>query len=122
MEEGHDFLGIFARLVKASKAIESVVPFAKDDKLGYLTSCPTNIGTGMRASVHVTIPYLGQDKEQLNMLLNRYNLQMRGVHGEHSESPDHVYDISNKQRLGKGEADLLLEFYRGVQIILEKEE
>jgi arginine kinase len=121
MEEGHDLSGIFARLVKASKLIEKVVPFAKDDKLGYLTSCPTNIGTGMRASVHVTLPYLGQDQEQLKLMLNRYNLQMRGVHGEHSESPDHVYDISNKQRLGKGEAELLEEWYRGIQIILNKE-
>ena len=53
MQNGHDILDIFANLVKASETIEQIVPFAKDDDLGYLTSCPTNIGTGMRASVHV---------------------------------------------------------------------
>ena len=59
MEQGSDFASVFTRLARASEEIEKVVKFAHDERLGYLTSCPTNIGTGMRASVHIKLPNLG---------------------------------------------------------------
>ena len=96
MENGSDFVGIFARLARAAEEIEKVVAFAHDESLGYLTSCPTNIGTGMRASVHVSLPFLGNNMTLFKSLADAFNVQIRGIHGEHSESADHVYDISNK--------------------------
>ena len=121
MENGSDFVGIFARLARAAEEIEKVVAFAHDDTLGYLTSCPTNIGTGMRASVHVSLPYLGENMEMFQRIADFHNVQIRGIHGEHSESADHVYDISNKQRLGRSEVELVMDMHDGVKAILSEE-
>lgn len=118
MENGSDFVGIFARLARAAEEIEKVVAFAHDDALGYLTSCPTNIGTGMRASVHVSLPNLGKKMVMFQAMADSSNMQIRGIHGEHSESADHIYDLSNKQRLGKSEVQLVKEMYEGVMKIL----
>lgn len=48
-------------------------------------------------------------------------MQIRGIHGEHSESADHIYDISNKRRLGRSEAALVQDMYDGVKAMIEKE-
>ncbi len=48
-------------------------------------------------------------------------MQIRGIHGEHSESNDHIYDISNKRRLGRSEAELVQDMYNGVKAMIEKE-
>ena len=97
-------IGVYARVDKALRSLEnSGIKFAKDENLGYLTSCPTNIGTGLRASVHVKLPLLGKDMNKLKELAASKKLQIRGVDGEHSESRDSVFDISNTQRLGRTE-------------------
>ena len=92
--------------------------FAHTEELGYLTSCPTNLGTGLRASVHVHLPLLGERMDELKALAKEHNLQIRGIHGEHSESADHIYDISNSQRLGRSENELVRGWYYGVKEIL----
>lgn len=107
MQEGADIVEVFTRLARATEEIEKVVQFAHDENLGYLTSCPTNLGTGMRASVHAHLPNLGSKMPHFIKLADGYGLQIRGIHGEHSESADHIYDISNKQRLGKSEVELI---------------
>ena len=61
----------------------------------------------MRASVHIKLQNLSKDKIAFQALAEKFNLQIRGVHGEHSESVDGVYDISNKIRLGRSEKDLV---------------
>ena len=61
----------------------------------------------MRASVHIKLPNLSKDKIAFHALAEKFNLQIRGIHGEHSESVDGVYDISNKIRLGRSEKDLV---------------
>ena len=60
MQKGADILAVFKRLSDASTAIEAVAKFAHDDHLGYITSCPTNLGTALRASVHIKLPLLGK--------------------------------------------------------------
>ena len=55
------------------------------------------------------------------MIADIFNLQIRGIHGEHSESADHVYDISNKQRLGRSEIQLVEDMYTGIKAILDRE-
>lgn len=59
MQNGADIKAVFERLSKACAHIEKVAKFAHDDHLGFITSCPTNLGTGLRASVHVYLPNLG---------------------------------------------------------------
>ena len=64
MQNGADILAVFTRLSKACAHIEKVAKFSHDEHLGYITSCPTNLGTALRASVHIHMPYLGQNKEE----------------------------------------------------------
>ena len=62
MQPGANIRQVFARLVDAQEKIEKVAKFAYDDHLGYITSCPTNLGTAMRASVHIHLPLLSKEK------------------------------------------------------------
>ena len=89
--------------------------------MGYITSCPTNLGTALRASVHIRLPKLSKQWEKFEAIANEYHVQIRGIHGEHSESTDATYDISNKRRLGRSEKDLVQDMYNGVKAMIEAE-
>jgi arginine kinase len=65
------------------------------------------LGTALRASVHISLPLLGKQKEKFNKIADEYYVQIRGIHGEHTETDDGVFDISNKRRLGRSERDLV---------------
>jgi len=107
MQNGADIGAVFKRLSDAASCIEKVAKFSHDEHLGYITSCPTNLGTALRASVHIHLPNLGQDKAKFQAIADEYHVQIRGAHGEHTETDDHIYDISNKRRLGRSEVDLV---------------
>jgi hypothetical protein len=123
MQPGADILAVFTRLSIAAAEIEKKAKFAHDDHLGYITSCPTNLGTALRASVHIKLPCLGakENKAEFNKVADQFYVQIRGIHGEHSESDDGVYDISNKRRLGRSEVDLVQDMYNGVKAMIEAE-
>ena len=89
--------------------------------MGYITTCPSNLGTGLRASVHIKLPKLGQRKEEFESIASKYYVQIRGAHGEHTETTDHVYDISNLRRLGRSEVDLVQDMYNGVKAMIKRE-
>lgn len=120
MQQGADIAEVFTRLATALNHINSKVEFAFDPKLGYLTTCPTNLGTGMRASVHIKIPKLSAEPNFKEVCAD-LGLSIRGVHGEHSESEGGVYDISNKRRLGITEREIYEELYNGVKKLIELE-
>ncbi len=121
MQKGFNVKEVFGRLCRASTHIEKVAKFAHDEHLGYITSCPTNLGTALRASVHIKLPKLGVKKEEFEAIASKYFLQIRGIHGEHTETADHVYDLSNKRRLGRSETQLVQDMYDGVTALIEKE-
>lgn len=121
MQNGSDIGEVFERLSRAAGAIEKVAKFARDDHLGYITSCPTNLGTGLRASVHIKLPKLAKKKTELNAIAEKYYVDIRGIHGEHTETDDGVFDISNKRRLGRSEAELVQDMYNGVAAMISKE-
>ena len=121
MQPGADIKAVFDRLCRACEHIEKVVKFAFDERLGYITSCPTNLGTALRASVHIKLPKLGNQKDQFQAIADKYHVQIRGAHGEHTETDDHVYDISNKRRLGRSTVELVQDMYDGVKAMIEKE-
>lgn len=64
MQMGSNIRQVFERLSNAAAKIENVAKFANDEHLGYITSCPTNLGTGMRASVHIKLPKLAKQPDQ----------------------------------------------------------
>lgn len=72
MEKGANILSVFTRLSKAAKLLEDRAPFARDDHLGYIATCPTNLGTGLRASVHIKLPLLAKRKELMQAVANKY--------------------------------------------------
>ena len=121
MQPGADIGAVFSRLAIAASKIEEIARFAHDESLGYITSCPTNLGTALRASVHIKLPQLGTRMPEFEAIANKFHVQIRGIHGEHSESADHVYDISNKRRLGRSEVALVQDMYDGVKAMIEKE-
>ncbi len=121
MQMGGDIQTTFTRLANAVKQIEATVPFLYSQRLGYITSCPTNLGTAMRASVHIALPNLAQDMDRFKMITDQYRLQIRGLHGEHSESKGGVYDISNRRRLGITEVEAVQGMYDGVVALISAE-
>jgi len=121
MQKGGDVLEVFSRLVSAIKMLEKQVTFAYTEHLGYIASCPTNLGTSMRASVHIKLPNLGEDMPKFKAITERYNLQIRGVNGEHSKSEGGVYDISNSRRLGVTEVEAVQEMVDGVNALIDAE-
>lgn len=70
-------LQIYGRLLRGLNEIEDKIPFSHDDRLGYLTFCPTNLGTTIRASVLIRIPKLLAKKDILDDISKRHNLQVR---------------------------------------------
>lgn len=122
MQEGGNVGQVYGRLIAAVNKIGEELDFAHDCRLGFLTFCPTNLGTTIRASVHIKIPNLAVDKCKLDKLANCWNLQVRGTSGEHSETKGGVYDISNKRRLGLTEFQAVKEMYVGLQALIKEEE
>ena len=103
--------------------LDSALELAYDESLGYLTHCPTNLGTGMRASVMLFLPAL----KAANMIaslahqLSKIGLTMRGLYGEGSEPHGCLYQVSNQVTLGASEEDILHKLEEAVQSIIEKE-
>merc|ERR1711983_419166 len=128
MQKGGDVRGVFDRLARGIKAVgdsvkaESGKEFLLDPRLGYLHSCPTNLGTGMRASVHIDLP--GWTKEGLDALKKRceeLSLQPRGTRGESGGQTGCTYDISNKHRLGYSEVELVQTMIDGVNTLYDED-
>merc|ERR1711983_85907 len=128
MEKGGDVKNVFERLARGIEAVqksikeESDKDFLLSEKFGYLHSCPTNLGTGMRASVHVDLA--GWTKEGLPALKARceeLKLQPRGTRGESGGQTGITYDISNKHRLGYSEVELVQCMIDGVNTLYEED-
>jgi len=123
MQMGGDLGAVFRRLTNAVNEIEKRIPFSHHDRLGFLTFCPTNLGTTVRASVHIKVPKLAADYPKLEATAAKYNLQVRGTSGEHTAAIGGIYDISNKRRMGLTEFQAVKEMQDGILelIKLEKE-
>merc|ERR1719150_3196402 len=121
MEQGGNVKSVFNRLEKAVNVLCEKLEFAYNEKLGYLTACPTNIGCGERASVHIKIPKTSENEKVFDEIAAKNNLQIRGVDGEHSESKGGIYDVSNKRRLGITEWDGVKDLIKGCQELIESE-
>ena len=107
--KGYDLYKAYDRLSGIDDALSAELPFAFDEKLGYLTACPSNLGTGLRASVMMFLPGLSKDGVIREILpnLRKNGLTVRGFFGEGSGAEGYSYQVSNERTLGLSEEDVL---------------
>ncbi len=108
---------------KTDDALVESAEVAFDENLGFLTSCPTNLGTGMRASVMLHLPALsafGHIKSIVG-LMNKIGLTVRGIYGEGSEAVSCMYQLSNQVTLGLSEEDIISKLVSATNQIVERE-
>jgi len=126
MKKGTKLNEVFDRLREGLKVVESIegIEFATSDKYGYVTSCPSNLGTGMRASVHIKLPNLTKDgtDKKAKEVAKPLGLSVRGTGGEHTPiGADGTVDISPSGRLFIKERDIIEKLYKGISLLMEKE-
>ncbi|WP_053364742.1 protein arginine kinase [Bacillus sp. FJAT-27245] len=103
--------------------LEGNIKYAFNENLGYLTSCPTNVGTGLRASVMMHLPglILTQKINAIIPAINQLGLVVRGIYGEGSEALGNIFQISNQITLGKSEEDIVEDLNSVVSQLIEQE-
>lgn len=134
MELGGDIPSVFTRFCALSNALKvsaeaNNTKLMWNETLGFLGTCPSNLGTGLRASVMVCLPHFNklmegdnhEDKELLEQVCSAYDLQPRGSAGEHSAAVGGKFDVSNKQRLGFSEVELVQKMIDGVSKVIKLE-
>lgn len=106
---GLDLKNAYKILEKVDSQLEKTLPFAFDVKLGYITACPTNLGTGMRASAMLHLPALALVDQLPKVLqgISKIGLAVRGIFGEGTESLGHLFQISNQSTLGESDENII---------------
>jgi len=114
----------FKLVDKVDSALEAKLDFAYDAKLGYLTACPTNVGTGMRASAMLHLPglVLSELINQVIQAVNKIGLAVRGLYGEGTEAMGNLFQISNQTTLGEKEDEIISRLNKVIETIIEKEQ
>ncbi|PTM54732.1 protein arginine kinase [Desmospora activa] len=102
---------------------ENTLSYAFNEKSGFLTSCPTNVGTGIRASVMVHLPALAmtQQRNRLFPAITQVGLAVRGIYGEGSEALGNLYQVSNQVTLGQAEEEIIDKLQSVVRQMIEHE-
>jgi protein arginine kinase len=124
LRSGFGLPAAFTAVQQLDQELGSRVPYAYHDEFGYLTACPTNVGTGMRASVLIHLPGLVLTKEMSKVLasLQQMGLTYRGLYGEGSDVVGNFFQISNQTTLGRAEDELLEQLVRVVKTVIDREE
>lgn len=108
---------------KIDNLIEESVEFAFSEKYGYLTSCPTNVGTGLRASYMMHLPELERTGQIRNVIqaISKFGITVRGIYGEGSEAMGSIYQVSNQVTLGQSENEIINNLKKVAAIIVQRE-
>lgn len=116
IRRGLDLEDAFRQVDEVDNALEAQADFAYSSRFGYLTACPTNVGTGVRMSVMLHLPglKLAGDLEKVRRAARAMSLAVRGFYGEGSDAVGDFFQISNQTTLGKSERDLLHDFEHNV--------
>ena len=123
MKSGFDLQAAWDQINHVDDMIEERLNYAFQKDLGYLTACPTNVGTGMRVSVLVHLPALVITKhiEKVFRTFQRINLVVRGLYGEGSQAMGDFYQVSNQITLGKSEEELIKQVGDVVPVLINYE-
>jgi creatine kinase len=130
MQNGGNVKEVFTRWAKAIASIEKTLneagyTYSYNEHLGYIATCPSNCGTGLRGSVMLKLPrlYKKMGVHALEDMVDAMGLQARGARGEHSPpGPNGEFDISNKGRIGASEVELVQRMIDGVDKLIDMEE
>lgn len=120
---GLDLTRAYGMLDAVDTQLESTLPFAYHNEFGYLTACPTNLGTGLRASTMMHLPGLVLS-EQINQVIhsaNRIGLAVRGIYGEGTEALAHLFQVSNQNTLGEREREIISRLEKVIEQIIQRE-
>ncbi|XP_077587683.1 creatine kinase, testis isozyme-like [Stigmatopora nigra] len=125
MQKGANMKDVFTRFCNGLKQLEGLFKekgeeFMWSEHLGFILTCPSNLGTGLRAGVHVKLPNLSQHPD-FKEILKRLRLQKRGTGGVDTDAVGGVFDISNADRLGFSEVELVQMVIDGVKVLVEME-
>lgn len=109
--------------IELDEKIGEVLGYAVSKKYGYLTSCPSDLGTGLKASVMVHLPALSKTKNTRRVLdaINNFGVNIRGIYGETTEGLGDMYQLSNQQTLGISEREIIKNLNVIVEKIIEQE-
>lgn len=123
MQSGLDLASAWERVNRLDDQIEEKITYAFHERLGYLTACPTNVGTGVRVSVMLHLPALviTRQIDKVFRSLQKISLAVRGLYGEGSQAMGDFYQISNQITLGRTEAELLRQVGDIVPVIIDYE-
>ena len=124
LRSGLQLKNVFKMVDKVDSQLEANLDFAFSPQLGYLTACPTNVGTGMRASAMVHLPALVLT-EQINQIIqavNKIGLAVRGLYGEGTEAMGNLFQVSNQTTLGDKEEDIIARLNKVIEQIIEHEQ
>jgi protein arginine kinase len=123
MRSGLSLDAAWERINELDDAIEQRATYAFSDRLGYLTACPTNVGTGLRVSVMLHLPALviTRQIDKVFRSLQKISLAVRGLYGEGSQAMGDFYQISNQITLGRSENDLIKQVNDVVPVMIDYE-
>nr|BDA39159.1 creatine kinase [Thoracophelia sp. 1 KU-2021] len=126
MQKDGNIKQVFQRFCEGLSKVEAAMKekgasYMWNEHLGYVLTCPSNLGTGLRAGVHVKLPNLAKDEKRLDDMLGKLRLQKRGTGGVDTASTDGTYDVSNSDRLGFSEVELIQFVVDGVNLLVEME-
>lgn len=124
IKSGLQLKNVFKAIDRVDTELEEQLEFAYSPRLGYLTACPTNVGTGMRASAMVHLPamVLSDQINQVVQAVNKLGLAVRGLYGEGTEALGNVFQVSNQTTLGEREMDVIERLNKVILQIIEHEE
>lgn len=120
---GLDLQNTLNLAVEIDNKLDELLGFSCNEKYGYLTACPTNVGTGLRASVMVHLPALKitGNLSKILHIVNNFGMTIRGMYGEDSQSKGDIYQISNIQTLGMDEKEIILNLENITKKVVEQE-
>ncbi len=124
LRSGFNLPEAYAEIERMDTELGTRMPFAYHQEFGFLTSCPTNTGTGMRASVLMHLPALVATKEMSKTLngLQQMGITYRGLYGEGSEVVGNFFQISNQTTLGRSEDEIIEQLMYVLRTVISREE
>lgn len=123
LKSGFHLKNVWKQIDRFDSQLETQLNIAFDSEFGYLTACPTNLGTGLRASVMMHLPglVLSGQMERVGRAVNQLGITVRGLFGEGSDATGHVFQISNQQTLGEKEEQIIERLGNVLKTVIDHE-